>query len=176
LELLSNGSYFDSVDHGETITVLNPDTLDELHPDIKNLIEYFWEKAEKKARPSRKDLVPSEILSLIPNLIILEPRYDGTNIMAIYIRLMGTEMVKAYGEQTGKMLSDLPSKKISKRVFDTCSLAVKTKEIVVGSVSSFDNEKEFLKLVKVKIPLFDDLYKPDKVTQIISLIIFSTEL
>ncbi len=174
LELSASDDYFDNIVEGEALEIFNPQFLDKQHPKIRDLITYFWGKSENKDRPKRKLLVPSEILPLIPCISILEPRYDGENLMDISIRLMGTEMVKVYGELTGKMVSDVMDYQVAKRIMDTCDLVIKSKSIVVGTVSSFDKEKSFLKLLKVKIPLFDDEHKPDRVTQIISLIVFSS--
>lgn len=164
---------FNDVADGHVINTFDPANAGKLHPNIKELIGYIQNNAENKARPKRKDLDPADIVRLIPNISILDIRYEGNEVMDVYVRLMGTAMVKVYGEKTGKMLSDFRSKIISQRMYDTCDMVVKSKSVVVGSVSSFDEEKNFLKLLKVKIPLFDDDNNPDRVTQIISLIVFS---
>ena len=171
MELVDKEECFEEIIKGETLEVLNVDKLNQLHPYISEIITYFLSKARNDRRPKRNDLVPSEVVHLIPYIAILEPRYEGDELLDLNVRLMGTEMVKLYGENTGKMLSDFTNKTVSKRVFETCDLVVKNKSIVVGTVSSFDKDRSYLKILKTMIPLFDDEHNPDRVTQIISLIV-----
>lgn len=76
-----------------------------VHPSAVQLAEYWLVKRGERAMPFRSDIRPTEIPTLLPNLIINEVVEDGADFR---IRLYGTEMVKLSGEErTGKLISEI---------------------------------------------------------------------
>jgi len=67
--------------------------------------EYWRSKCGARAMPRRRDIDPTEIPHLLPNILIVE--IIGTRIR---YRLVGTAIVKAYGEElTGKYIDEILS-------------------------------------------------------------------
>ncbi len=166
--------YFDGLKDGEVQHALDKEGMGDLHPFIAELINYIWKKADNQDRPKRKDIAPKEMQPLLPTISIFDIIYENGVFKDLQVRLQGTEVVAAYGEVTGSKISEYSIESVRVRMLDDCKLVVDTKEIIVGSASSLHEEKSFIKLVKVYIPLFDDAENKDKVTQIISLVKFSS--
>jgi hypothetical protein len=74
------------------------------HPGVAALFAYWNEKARGRPMPDRADIVPSEIVRLLPNLIISEVLRGGEDFRT---RIFGTALVELVGEErTGKCLSE----------------------------------------------------------------------
>ncbi|HEX7775673.1 MAG TPA: PAS domain-containing protein [Parvibaculum sp.] len=75
------------------------------HPGIAALTAYWESKRNGNAMPDRRDIVPSEIVKLLPNLHICEVLEDGRDFR---FRLFGTALVTVLGaEMTGKRVSEI---------------------------------------------------------------------
>lgn len=74
------------------------------HPCAAELLAYWNGKRGSRAMPDRADIVPAEIVRLLPNLIICEALRDGEDFRT---RIFGTALVHLVGEErTGKCLSE----------------------------------------------------------------------
>jgi hypothetical protein len=75
------------------------------HHGVADLTAYWNRKRGDRRMPDRQDILPSEIVKLLPNLHITEVLDGGKDFR---IRLFGTALVNFLGaEMTGKRLSDL---------------------------------------------------------------------
>jgi len=169
-----NDDFFFYLDEGEVRTVLVKEAVDDQHPSICSLVKYVWSNTKNVDKPQRKEFDPKDIQSLLPSISILGMIYDNGIFKDANIRLFGTDLVSVYGELTGNMVSEYSNGSVATRSLDDCRLVVDTKKIVVGSSASLDEERNFIKLKKVLIPFFDDTEDKYKVTQIVSLIKFSS--
>ncbi len=74
------------------------------HPAVIELHAYLERKRGDREMPDRSDIQPSEILKLLPNIIIAEALNGGEDFRT---RLFGTGLVELLGEErTGKLLSE----------------------------------------------------------------------
>jgi hypothetical protein len=74
------------------------------HPDIAHLTGYWHEKRGHRAMPDRTDIVPSEIISLLPQTVIYDVLDDGRDFR---VRIFGTGLVELVGEErTGMLVSE----------------------------------------------------------------------
>ena len=162
----------DCLEDGEFVEVLDFNDFENLHPYIAAIIAYVHAQSKNKDRPKRKHINPAEIQPLLPYLAILETKYDGDVLKDVRVRLVGTELATLYGEVTDTLISDHPNEDASRRIMANAMLASTSKKIIVGSAERFDEEKNFVKVKSVVIPLFDDEGDPDKVTQLLCLVIF----
>lgn len=150
-------------------SVLDKGLLSNQEPPIQEIVNYVWSKSKNKDRPKRISIDPKDMQPLLPFISIMEVVYKNGNFNDIKVRLFGTELVNVYGEITGTYVSDYPEESVANRVLEDCKLAVDTKDIVVATTSSPTQDKVFLKLKKVLIPLFDDVTDSNKVSQILGL-------
>jgi hypothetical protein len=75
-----------------------------IHPDVKRLLAYWNEKRGDRSMPVRADIVPSEIVSILPNIVIYDVVDDGQDFR---VRIFGTALVELIGEErTGKLVSE----------------------------------------------------------------------
>ena len=169
-----NENYFSAIKEGDFRSVLENEQLPNQHPYIQMLVNYVREISEDVDRPTRKFFDPNKLRPLLPYICIYDVLYKDEDFYDAKLRLFGTELVNVYGEVTGLNVSQYPVEGVSNRVMADCELVIKTKKIVIGSVSSLDKEKNYIKLLKVLIPFFDHETDNNKITQIVSLIQFNS--
>ncbi len=90
----------------QPLTVVN-----DLHnipvPDLRVLYEYWLEKKAGGEMPGRVDIRPTEIISLLPRIILIDVEYHP---LRFKFRLVGTDIVCAMGkDMTGVYLDDISS-------------------------------------------------------------------
>jgi len=84
----------------------------------KILLDYFVEKTNGSRLARREDLIPSEIIKLLPNISLFDLFYGKNGeIIDMHFRLLGTALVKFYGEWTGKHLNQGPEEEKLVNVF-----------------------------------------------------------
>lgn len=75
------------------------------HPGVAAVVAYWETKRAGRTLPDRFDIDPSEIVPLLPNIIICESVDQGADFR---IRIFGTKLVELVGEErTGKLLSEI---------------------------------------------------------------------
>lgn len=74
------------------------------HQGATALAAYWESKRANRAMPDRADILPSQIVRLLPHIFICEMREGGQ----YHFRIFGTALVDLFGrEMTGKRLMDL---------------------------------------------------------------------
>lgn len=75
------------------------------HPQLKALYRYWLAKRGTRLAPSRADILPEEIRSILPNILLLDIVGD---VPRLQYRLVGSEFVQIYGaEITGKFVDEI---------------------------------------------------------------------
>ncbi|MDO8288162.1 MAG: PAS domain-containing protein [Parvibaculum sp.] len=75
-----------------------------LHADVTKLIAYWHLKRGQRSMPERTDIIPREIITLLPYIVIYDVLDDGTDFR---VRVFGTALVELVGEErTGKRVSE----------------------------------------------------------------------
>ena len=73
---------------------------------IRDIFQYWLNIKGNRPMPSRADLDPSDIVSLLPHISLIDVERESGRYK---MRLIGTETVKAMGiDVTGKYLDDFP--------------------------------------------------------------------
>ena len=82
-------------------------TVDDIPHDVLKDIFHYWQvMKDERAMPSRADLNPADIVSLLPHISLVDVEHETKRYK---IRLVGTETVRALGADiTGKYLDELP--------------------------------------------------------------------
>jgi hypothetical protein len=74
------------------------------HPDILKMLAYWDSKRHGRAMPRRSDIDPTELVPLLPNLMLVDVVRDDRRFV---YRLVGTGEVQARGQDpTGKSVRD----------------------------------------------------------------------
>ena len=140
-------------DHG----LQYPSTPD--HPGVAALTDYWLGKRGQRPMPDRSDIVPGEIVKLLPNLIICDVHDDGEDFRA---RIFGTALVLLVGEErTGKCLSEfgtrasLPTRPevVQFRWLDATRRAYRLARPVFVNGSMSSSGRPYLALHAVSMPL-----------------------
>ncbi|HVJ43186.1 MAG TPA: PAS domain-containing protein [Dongiaceae bacterium] len=75
------------------------------HPQLAGLYRYWRSKCGDRRAPSRADILPEEIRSILPHILLLDIVGD---VPRLKYRLAGTEFAHIYGaEVTGKFLDEI---------------------------------------------------------------------
>lgn len=116
------------------------------HPCAAELLAYWNGKRGPRPMPDRADIVPAEIVRLLPNLLICEALRDSEDFRT---RIFGTALVQLVGEErTGKCLSEfgerasIPTRSeiVQDRWFEVTHRAYREARpvLVTGTMSSSD--------------------------------------
>lgn len=95
--------------------------FDFLSPILEQALA-FWHEMKGEARlPRRADLVPEKIVALWPYILMVDVIDGGADY---FVRLFGQSLVDAYGEQTGRKLSEATAPALvcerARQLFDFC--------------------------------------------------------
>jgi len=133
-------------------------TVDDIPHDVLKDIFHYWQVVkDERAMPSRADLNPADIASLLRYLSLVdvdrkEKRYR--------MRLVGTETVRALGADiTGKYLDELP--RIERHLKARYDWIVKEKRpyMIIGKLQW--SQKSFLDFCSIGLPLSNNGHDVD---------------
>lgn len=124
--------------------------IDDIPNDIlKDIYQYWLVMKGDRDIPSREDLHPSDIVSLLPYISLINVEH---NTQRYRMRLVGTETVKALGKEiTGKYLDEIPE--IETHLLDRYNWIVKEKRPYIISDKLRWSSKSFLRFCSVGMPL-----------------------
>lgn len=130
-------------------------------PEQWKLFDYWLERCGARTMPSREDIVPAEIASLLPGLGLVDV---DCGFGASVVRLAGTALRDIYGaELTGKCLADIHRgekaaywRGIYRRLIEA---RVPLHGIVRGPVTG----REHVVMAWLRLPLSDDDRRVNKV-------------
>lgn len=105
----------------------------ELHltsPRARALYEYWASKGGARRLPSRADIDPAEIKSLLPYILLTDLHHDP---LRVFFRLVGTAVAEAVGRNiTGQWLHEVPLDGGFELWLQTYRRLVDTREPIVG--------------------------------------------
>jgi hypothetical protein len=123
-------------------------------PVARQLLAYWQSKLSGRKAPRREDILPEELGSLLPWVILLEvvgssPRFR--------VRLAGTGVVREYGvEITGQFLDDIDMGEARDRSLDDHRRAVRECRPVVGSFDFKKQDGRWVSCERITLPLSAD--------------------
>jgi len=84
---------------------ITPESLEGCHPSIREFHAYWESKRHGRRMPARADIDPSEIVSFLPNIILLD--VASVEPLTLVYRLVGTREVTARGnDPTGRSVTE----------------------------------------------------------------------
>jgi hypothetical protein len=94
------------------------------HPASQELIAYWESKRKDGGLPAREDIKPHEIVRLLPNVSILEPREGDWAI-----RLTGTGVIDRIGQEvTTKTIGEIYEPRTARRMIETYDAVVASRK------------------------------------------------
>jgi hypothetical protein len=91
-----------------------------LSPILEQALAYWSSIKDRAAFPRRADMEPEKVVALWPYILMVDVVEDGD----YFVRLFGQNLVDAYGEQTGRKVSECNVPDLirarSKLLFDFC--------------------------------------------------------
>ncbi|MES1989967.1 MAG: PAS domain-containing protein [Pseudomonadota bacterium] len=136
------------------------------HPMTARLVAYWHEKCQGRPRPERSDIVPRDILQLLPNTVIYDVLDGGADFR---VRVFGTALVELVGEErTGMRVSEFGGRcnpptnadAVRRRWMNSMSMCYETgaPAYVTGLMSS--SRRSFITFHGVSCPLGNENGKP----------------
>jgi hypothetical protein len=121
---------------------------------LRSLYEYWRMKKGARLAPSRGDVVPAEIRSLLPRIFMVDvvgapPRFR--------FRLVGTEVVERFGEEiTGRFLDELDLDEVNQEISDDYRKAVASCGPVCSRWTYTKHDGKLLRYERILLPLSSD--------------------
>jgi len=132
--------------------ILRGKGITDQHPVIDKAAAYWREKCPEHALPSRADIQPTEMRTLLPHLALLDvaPTADG---FRLHTRLIGTHVTHYFGEMTGRDIREMPNQAAAERIYHMSGLAIEDRAPTLSRVRGFAPDKEHLEALALYCPL-----------------------
>ena len=131
---------------------------------IDYLLSYFENKTGGTRLAKREDLNPLELKDYLPQIGLFEPILNAKGqVSDIYISLLGSRLDEFYGRMTGKNVSDFKQAQIAMRIIQACRQCVERKTPLVVSADALSDEKNFLSIMVLYIPMSSDGETVDRI-------------
>lgn len=137
-----------------SIFSVNDDGLPYLSQSGKWLLDYATSKKGEGRYPRRRDLLPTDMKEILPDVLILEPQVDPEGRLDdIIVRLIGSRMASFYGQVSGRSLRELSDPMAAQRGFECVIQVLNTGEPVVGVSVKLNDELPYFQVTVLLIPL-----------------------
>ena len=125
--------------------------LSALTPKIQWAYRYWKNKITSGGLPSRQDLSPVEMISILPNIILLDVQWDPLDFR---YRLIGTD-IDRHSEQnhTGKWMSEIPERRAPSTVWDNCAMVATNIQPSCRSIPYVGRHRDFATTSQITLPL-----------------------
>jgi len=134
-----------------------------VQPHFKMLLDYWTLKKEDREFPSRKDINPSDIVTILPNIFIFSLIIKDGKIEDVIASLLGTALVDLYGEATGQSVTTAQDPEVGKRVFLMCDEALIRREPVANQVNVLTPDRPHISVSSLYCPLSSNGKDIDKI-------------
>ncbi|KKJ78778.1 hypothetical protein WH95_01550 [Kiloniella litopenaei] len=116
--------------------------------------KYWLSKCRGDAIPSREDISPAEMVSFLPNILLLDVQKEPLDFR---FRLIGTRIVPLLNrDYTGELMSTIENLKSPNSVWKNCCKAVERAEPVYAFTPYVGPKKDILDVEDLILPLASD--------------------
>jgi hypothetical protein len=131
---------------------ITPETL--TLPVNRASLTYWLSKRGSRSMPSRADLDPAEIVSILPYVCLLDV---GRDPLDFRYRLIGTRMVQYMTrDHTGEWMSGIAHQRPPSRIWSSCEQVVGTKVPFTSDIPYVGINHDFLSTEDIMMPLSED--------------------
>jgi hypothetical protein len=126
-------------------------------PVIDWSFDYFASKTQGNRLPSRRDLNPIELPSILPEVAILQPLYtDDCKLVDAKVLLLGTDLDRFYGAFTGKNISEHPNHEVFDRTMQAGQYAIQIREPIFVNTVTLSVSKTQITVAALYVPMSED--------------------
>ncbi len=131
------------------------------HPTVARFLTYWTEKRGTRAYPDRADILPADIVPLLPHVVIYDVVDGGKDFR---VRVFGTAIVELVGEErTGMLISEfghsakLPTQPhaVQRRWRDSLQASYKTGHPVLVGGRMSSSQRPYIVWHGISCPLSD---------------------
>ncbi len=141
----------------EDFSIVDAEEVRHLNEAVDVILRYFEQKTGGTRLPRRDDLQPMELKQYLPQVGLFEPIYgDDGQLVDVDIPLLGSRLDDFYGRMTGKRVKEFPQAQVALRVIQACRQCVTLKKPIVVNAQSLSDEKNFLAITVLYIPMSND--------------------
>jgi hypothetical protein len=131
---------------------ITPDSL--ALPVNRASLTYWLSKRGGRSMPSRADLDPAEIVSILPYVFLLDVAREPLDFR---YRLIGTRMAQYMtSDHTGGWMSQIDHQRPPSRIWSSCEAVVRNKAPLTSDIPYVGINHDFLSTEDVMMPLSDD--------------------
>ncbi len=124
------------------------------HPTNQAAFAYWDEIRAGRLMPSRAELNPADIRSILPCVFLLDVASDPLDFR---YRLIGTKMASHLNRDlTGSWMSELPHQRPPSRIWSACARVVETREPLSSDTPYVGKHHEFKQTEDLIMPLSAD--------------------
>ena len=117
-------------------------------------LSYWDSKRRGRLMPSRRDIDPLEIPSLLRNVVLVDVRHDPLDFR---YRLLGTAVVARVAcDYTGRRFMDLPHQRPGSQVWDTAVRLVEERRPLFSAIPYVGGDPAVRDYQDLYMPLSDD--------------------
>jgi len=140
-----------------TFTVVDAAQVRGKDEAVDRILSYMEAKAGVDRFVKRSDILPGEMKDLLPNICFFVPVYSETGTLEdAQITLMGTNVVRFYGELTGKGVCAHPNPEVSNRIMATVVQILKNRRSTIAESKVLSSDKEHLAVRALYVPMSED--------------------
>lgn len=127
-------------------------------PRLRQGHDYWNAKRGGRWAPSRADLDPAEVKSLLPHVILMDVvRNAAFGPLDFRYRLIGTKIDEhSSGRFTGRMMSEIPHQRPPSRLWSNLEWVVSEQQPKANRVPYAGPHRDFLSVVDLVMPLSSD--------------------
>lgn len=132
-------------------------------PKFQTLLNYWSLKKGEKALPSRKDMSPRDLISVLPHIFIFDLVVKDGILEDALVSLMGTALVDLYGETTGESVNKKLDFDVGERIYHMCQEAINRGEPVANQVNVMTEDRPHISVSTLYCPLSSNGTDIDKI-------------
>lgn len=141
----------------EDFSIVDAEEVRQHNDAVDTILKYFEQKTGDARLPRRDDLQPMELKQYLPQVGLFEPIYDDDGqLVDADIPLLGSRLDDFYGHMTGKRVKDFPQAQVAMRIIQACRQCVSLKRPIIVKAQSLSDEKNFLAITVLYIPMSND--------------------
>lgn len=132
-------------------------------PEFQTLLNYWASKRGDRLFPSRKDINPTDLKEILPNLFIFELIMQEGQLVDVKVALLGTAVVDLYGESTGDSVKSAQDKEVGPRVLSMCQKCIDAKGPMANQVNVLTPNRPHISVSSLYCPLSSNGTDIDKI-------------
>jgi len=146
-----------------TFTVVDAAKVRGKDEAVDRILHYVEDKTGSDRFAKRSDIQPGEMKDLLPDICFFVPVFGETGELEdVHIPLMGTNVVRFYGELTGQGVRAHPSAEVSDRIMATVTQILKDRRPTLAESKVLSSNKQHLAVRALYIPMSEDGQKIDR--------------